>query len=189
MARVPFLTRDDVPAEYHDLFEHSSANRGHVSHLFRSLLSSPKVFRKRYEYSNSLRDDTRIEKRYRELAVLTVGRIAGSEYEFMHHARLAFPAGLTPSQIDNIADFETWHEFDEKDRAVMRYAAEVTTTIKVKDETWAALAKFFDTRQLVELALIVAWYNQTVRVLIPLQIELEDDAVERYQAARKKAGG
>ncbi|MEJ0011184.1 MAG: carboxymuconolactone decarboxylase family protein [Bauldia sp.] len=188
MARVPYITRDEAPAEYRELFDHSASNRGHVSHLFRALVASPKLFRKRYDYSNSLRDDTAIDRRYRELAVLTVGRIANSEYEFTHHARLALLAGVRPTQIDALADFETSTEFNEQDKAVMRYAVEVTEQIHVSDQTWAALAKFFNHRQLVELVLIVAWYNQTVRVLIPLQIELEADTVNRYVAERERHG-
>lgn len=187
MARVPFVSRDDVPDIYGGLFDHSSSTRGHVSNMFRALMGSPKLFQDRYDYSNSLRKNTDISDIHRELAILTVGRIANSEYEFLHHARAALDIGVRPTQIDALAAFETSAEFDEREQAVMRYAAEVTTNIHVSDATWDALARHFTAKQLVELALIVGWYNQTVRVIIPLQIELEPDSRARYEEARRRS--
>lgn len=82
-------------------------------------------------------------------------------------ARLAY---LTQDQLPT-------HE-----RAVIRYAAEVTQHVTVASATFEALRGFLDDQQLLELALNVAFYNMIVRVLVPLEVELEPDAHEnRYR--------
>ena len=58
----------------------------------------------------------------------------------------------------------------------MRYAAEVTTNIKVSDGTFDALREFLDNRRIMELAMNVAFYNAVVRIIVPIGVELEPDA-------------
>ena len=43
----------------------------------------------------------------------------------------------------------------------------------MRDETFDALRGFLDARQVVELVEVVAYYNMIVRILEPLQVELE----------------
>jgi alkylhydroperoxidase family enzyme len=56
----------------------------------------------------------------------------------------------------------------------MAVAKESTLKVDVSDATWQRVAAFLDERQLVELALNVAWYNSGVRIMGALGIELED---------------
>ena len=57
----------------------------------------------------------------------------------------------------------------------MRFAAEMTQTGTVKDGTWDALRRDYDTRQAMEIQLTIAWYNMVVRILLPLDIQNEPD--------------
>jgi AhpD family alkylhydroperoxidase len=109
--------------------------------------------------------------RLRELAILTVARLNGGGFEFAAHQKIGREAGVTESQIAALAAFETSPVFTERERAVMAYAAEVTQYIKVQDTTWAVVASFLSNRELIELVLNVAWYNQTARVTTPLQLQ------------------
>ena len=78
-------------------------------------------------------------------------------------------------QLENLAQFETSPHFDDKERAVLRYAKEATETGEVSDASWDALRRHFDTQQAMEVVLTVAWYNCVVRILLPLRIEHEPD--------------
>jgi alkylhydroperoxidase family enzyme len=55
----------------------------------------------------------------------------------------------------------------------MRYAEEATREVRVREGTFSALRVFLDTRQIVELVQVVAYYNMIVRILEPLNVELE----------------
>jgi alkylhydroperoxidase family enzyme len=84
-------------------------------------------------------------------------------------------------QIARLADWESDPAFNEQERAVIHYAAEATTPVAVSDATFDALRDFLDQEQMLALVLNVAFYNMVVRVLVPLEIDVEPDAHEnRY---------
>ena len=107
---------------------------------------------------------------------MTVGRLTNAEYEFTHHWNISLKVGVKREQLEQLANYETAAVFNDHERAVMRYAAEATTNIKVSDATFDALRGFLDNRRITELVMNVAFYNAVVRVLIPLGVELEPDA-------------
>jgi alkylhydroperoxidase family enzyme len=82
--------------------------------------------------------------------------------------------GLRRQQIEQLADFETSGEFDDRERAVIRYTREATLQIEVSDATWSALRDSFSLRETMDIVMAVAWYNAVVRMLMPIQIEIED---------------
>ena len=64
----------------------------------------------------------------------------------------------------------------------MRYAAEATQQVAVSSETFEALRPFLSAEHIVELVCNVAFYNMVVRVLVPLEVDLEEDAHDnRYK--------
>jgi alkylhydroperoxidase family enzyme len=105
---------------------------------------------------------------------VTVGLVAKCQYEFDHHWNSALAAGLRREQLEQLADFETSVEFDDRERAIIRYAREATLSIEVSDRTWADLRRQLSQREAMDIMMAVAWYNAVVRMLIPLQIEQED---------------
>jgi alkylhydroperoxidase family enzyme len=175
MARVPLCTEHDLSEPYRDMFKRTVEARAlPLSNLVRALAHIPAVLEKRTAYSNSLRHDTKLPRRDCELAILTVGHFTDCRYEFVHHVEPGIAAGLRREQIRALDDFATSPEFDDRERAIVRYAHEATLKIKVSDATWNAVAAHLDRERMLELVLIVAWYNQTVRVLEPLQVDLEE---------------
>ncbi|MBM4258188.1 MAG: carboxymuconolactone decarboxylase family protein [Deltaproteobacteria bacterium] len=176
MARVPYLDRDQLPEMERDIFDNLLAQRGSIGNIFRTVAHSPLLLRRMLYFSDGLRNRTRLDPRLRELAILTVGRLTNAEYEYVHHQRLAKSVGVRQEQLDRLAAWETDPTFNEQERAVIRYATEVTQNVKVADATFDALRQFLDNEQIVELTLNTGFYNMVVRFLVPMQVELEPDA-------------
>jgi alkylhydroperoxidase family enzyme len=172
MARVPYPKREDLPESERHIFERMTRERG-TGHIWLAIANVPKVLDAMVSLAGALRNDTTIERRYRELGVLMVGLVTKSAYEFDHHWNAGLQAGLRREQLENIAAFETSPHFTDRERAVLRYAKEATETGVVGDSTWNALRDFFDNKQAMEIVLTVAWYNCVVRILLPLEIEHE----------------
>jgi alkylhydroperoxidase family enzyme len=172
MARVPYPKKEDLPEADRPVYERMERERG-VGHIWLALANAPKILDPIMSLAGALRNDTVIEKRFRELGVVMVGLVSKSDYEFDHHWNAALAAGVRREQLENLKNFETAPMFDEQERAVLRYAKEATTAGAVSDATWGALRRHFDTRQAMEIVLTVAWYNCVVRILLPLQIEHE----------------
>lgn len=177
MARLPYVSREDLSAEERVVFDEHERDRGAPpGHIHRAIANAPNLLRRFSGLALELRNHTKLDPRLRELALMTVGRIAGAEYEFVHHWNIALAVGVRRDQLEQLADFERSPVFNEHERAVMRYAAEVTSNIKVSDSTFDALRQFLDNRRIMELAMNVAFYNAVVRIIVPIGVELESDA-------------
>lgn len=176
MARVRYLDSEDMEtpeakAAWHRLEIERPKPIGAV---FRLTAHSPAVLAASLTYGQALRADTVIEDKLRELAILTVAHATGVEYAIAHHAGPAVLHGATEEQIASILDFETSDAFDERERAVIRLAYEVTVKVRVSEETWNAAAEFLNERELVELVLNIAYYNNGARIMAALDVELEE---------------
>jgi alkylhydroperoxidase family enzyme len=172
MARVPYVTKEDLPEAERHFYERMARERG-TGHIWRAIANHPQILDGMVSLAGALRNDTTFERRYRELGVLMVGLVTKSDYEFDHHWNSALQAGVRREQLENLAQFETSPHFTDQERAVLRYAKEATGSGKVRDATWDTLRRYFDTRQAMEVVLTVAWYNCVVRILLPLEIEHE----------------
>ncbi len=173
-ARVPYLNREDLPEADRQIFDNLVAERGPpVGNIFRALANTPNLLRRFLGLGGELRNKTALDPQLRELAILTVGRLTGAEYEFVHHWNIACRAGVAREKLEALAGFEKSPVFTDHERAVIRYAVEATSNVKVSDPTWNALKAFLDTRRVMELVQNVAFYNMVVRVLVPIGVELE----------------
>jgi len=174
MARVPLLDPDDLAPADRAIYERLQASRGvPTGNIWRALANAPNLLDRILSLADELRHGVTIETRFRELAVLMVGVVAKSQYEFDHHWNAARKAGLAGEMLAAMEQFETSPLFDESERAVLRYAKEVTATGEVEDATWDALRAHFGDRQATEITITIAWYNCVVRILLPLKIENE----------------
>jgi alkylhydroperoxidase family enzyme len=178
-ARVPYLNRDDLSEQDREIFDNLTRERGNVGNIFRALANTPNLLRRFLALGGELRNGTALDPKLRELALLTVGRLAEAEYEFTHHWNLARSVGVPREKLEALADFEKSPVFDDHERAVMRYAVEATRNVKVTDASWNALKAFLDTRRMMELVQNVAFYNMVVRVLVPVGVELEEGVTRR----------
>lgn len=176
MARLRYRDRDELPEGYRYLFDNLSRESGRVGNIFRAMAHSPRLLHQFMRLGSDLRYRTRLDPRLRELAILTVGRLTGAAYEYVHHLDLARRAGVSEAQIAGLPVWERHPAFSEQERAVIRYAETVTRDIRVPDAVWDGVRAFLDEEQMVELTLTVAFYNLVVRFLEPVQVELEEVA-------------
>ena len=174
MARLPYLNREDLPEADREIFDRLVEERKTpVGNIFRMLAHTPNLLRRFLALGGELRNGTALDPKLRELALLTVGRLTGAEYEFTHHWNLARRVGVAREQLEHLDEFETSSLFNDQERLVMRYALEATMNVRVSDGTFEGLRKSLDTRRLMDLVQNVAFYNMVVRVLVPLGVEVE----------------
>jgi 4-carboxymuconolactone decarboxylase len=175
MARVPYLKRNDLAEADRGAYDRIEKSRGNVGFIWQALLNTPNICDRILALADELRHGTVIDKRTRELSVMIVGQVTNCSYEFDHHWNAALKAGIPRQHLEALADFETSPHFTDKDRAVMRFAKEITADGTVKEATWKALRDHYDTRQAMEIQMTIAWYNMVVRILLPLDIQNEPD--------------
>ena len=126
---------------------------------------------------NALLSKTRIAPRLREMAILRVACTLGCEYERRAHAMFGKEVGMTDEQVSAIDDWENSSVFDKTERAVLSFTDEITKCAKVTDETFSDLAQVLDEGMMVELALTVGFYGMLARILLPFEVDLDDESL------------
>lgn len=174
MARVKYLSREEAGPDGAPLYDRLERERKvPTANIFLALANTPEILDGFLTYANALRT-AELDPRLRELAILMVGHCTSCEYEIAHHYSHAMKAGVTEEQYAMVPEFGTSPHFDEVERAVMAFAKDSTLNVDMSDEVWSNCRQFLSDRQMVELAVIVAWYASGVRILGALKIELED---------------
>lgn len=174
MARVPYLQPSDVPEEYRDLLSGDS-------NLLRALINSPNAARDSRPLPNFIRFKSRLDPRLRELAILQVGYLARSPYEWVHHIEIGHQFGVSDDDIRAMIDDTNGkpNTLDAQTKTVLKAAREITEEGAVSDATFTALKQFLDNERYVDLVIATSHYNSVVRILGSLQIEPED-GYQRY---------
>jgi alkylhydroperoxidase family enzyme len=170
MARVPYLDQSDLAAEHKDLLARNI-------NLFRAMVNSPNGARAFHGVGEFIRHKSRLDPRLRELAILQVGYLTRSVYEYTHHIKIGRDFGVSDDDLRALAA-ETAGKSSKLEplaRMVLRAAREMTEVLAISDETFAALKKDLDNERLTDLVLTIAFYNAVVRVLATLQIDNEPE--------------
>jgi alkylhydroperoxidase family enzyme len=174
MARVPYPTREEYPEAYRPVYDRMLAERGNPApNIFLALANIPNLLDPLLAFTKEMKQGAVVEQRLRELSIVTVGMVSRCAYEFDHHWNIALKAGVRRAQLEQLASADTSAEFDDKERAIVRYAREATEKIEVSEETWSALVRHLSLRGAMDIVMAVAWYNAVVRMLMPMQIETE----------------
>jgi alkylhydroperoxidase family enzyme len=176
MARVRLNQAADLPDQHRELFERLERD-GNQLNIYRALSHSPEALLRFMRFGRYLLTQGRLDPKLREIAILRAGWLCRSPYEFGQHVAFGRRAGLGDAQIRAIAaDEADVSAFDERERAVLVFASQLTATARVEDAAWADAARFLDEEQLVELALVTSFYNMVSRALNALEVDLDRQA-------------
>ena len=175
MARVSLVEEDQAHPMVKELYEKNLAQRGYILNIGKVMGHCPYIGLNFQRLGNSVRRGEELSPKLRELAILRVGNLTQSEYEFKHHIDMALQCGVNQKQIDEISHWATSRLFDEQERAMLSYTDEVTQDVRVKDETFAKLRGLFSEHTIVELTAVIGYYCMVCRILVALQVELEPE--------------
>ncbi len=170
MARLPYRDRADLPPEFQDLLERNI-------NLHRLLAHSPVATRAWHVFARFIRHESRLDPRLRELAILQVGYLERSEYEYSHHIKIGREYGVSDDDIRAIAAETAGlpNKLDPVAKTVIRAAREMTQGLAISERTFRELQQGLDSERLIDLVVTIAFYNAVVRILATLKIDVEDD--------------
>ncbi|MEM7251010.1 MAG: carboxymuconolactone decarboxylase family protein [Pseudomonadota bacterium] len=170
MARIPYLDRDALAEEHQELL-------ARPINLNRALVNSPEALRHFGALGSWIRYGSRLDARLRELAILQVGYLSRSAYEFSHHVKIGRDFGVSDDDILALIDETEGRAsgLPALDCAVLRAAREMTVDQRISDECFDDLRDQLSDELIVDLTLIIGFYNAVVRVLATLEIDVEPE--------------
>jgi alkylhydroperoxidase family enzyme len=168
MARLPYLEADQVAPEYRDMLKRNT-------NLHKLLVNSPDMAKAFNGVGNFIRFKSKLDPRLRELAILQVGWLERSEYEFTHHVKIGKEFGVTDADIQALMDETAGKpsKLEPLARAILKGAREMVKDLGMSDATFAEIKQHLSNEHMVDLVLIIAHYCAVVRVLATMKIDNE----------------
>lgn len=146
---------------------------GRVLNIFRTLAHHPKLIKSWLSFGTYLLSDSTLPKRDREIAILRVGWLCKSGYEWGQHVVIGKKAGLSDEDIDRItrgAEAEGWSAAES---ALLRATDELHQDSFVGDASWVALCEHYSTQQLMDFVFTVGQYHLVSMALNTFGVQLE----------------
>jgi alkylhydroperoxidase family enzyme len=170
MARVPYLDVQDLAPANQDLLTRPIW-------LNRALAHSPDALRAMNELAGFIRHKSTLDGRLRELAILQIGWLAKSPYEWSHHIAIGKEFGATDDDIRAIGEETSGRptNLEEVARLVLRGAREMNDSLAMSDATYEALERRIGRAHMIDLVMTISFYCAVVRILATLQIDVEPE--------------
>jgi alkylhydroperoxidase family enzyme len=173
MARISLLSQESASPEFQETFKKIIDKGGRVLNLFKTMAHSPQVGFRFLRLGNAILFKGVVPSNLRELAILRVGHLNRAIYEWTQHVPIALRVGVRQAQIDALPEWENSGEFNDIEKAILRYTDEETLNIRVKEGTFAAVRAILSEEGMVELTTAIGYYGMVCRILETLQVELE----------------
>lgn len=177
MARLPYAD-PDTPRNK-SLANRIISERGSVLHLYRMLLHSPPLAEGWLTFLTAVRQKFSLSGALRELVIMRVAVLNGAAYEAEQHAPIALKEGVSPAQLDALADWEAADVFTPAQRATLALTDAMTRDVHVDEAVLDAVRAHLSEQETVELVATIAAYNMVSRFLEALAIRSDDDVAPR----------
>jgi alkylhydroperoxidase family enzyme len=177
MARIKLIQKDEASEDVRQLFQKIEGNGARILNLYRAVAASPSTASSFLKLGNLLLRKAELSQKLRELAILRIAKLTGSDYEWTQHVQIALGAGVGQPQIEDIQVWKDSANFTDEERAVLQYTDEVSVDVKVKNATFEAVRQYLNERSIVELTISIGYWGMVARVLVPLEVDIDDKSV------------
>ena len=144
--------------------------------LFKMLPYAGKIAPQFLRMGGAILTRTELDPQLRELAILRVGVLTGSDYEVHHHRRIGRDVGLSPELIDATAVGPDAKVFDERQRLVVAFTDAVIRDVKAPDALFAQALESLGPNALAELVMTIGYYRLVAGFLLNFGVEVEAES-------------
>ena len=172
-ARIPPLAPKDWTPEQRKRFDPNGTGQ-RAANVFVTFVRNPPADRLRGPINQHVLNGTTLSVRQRETLLMRIGVLCRSEYEWAAHSRLGRRAGMmTDADVARIIAGPDAGGGDPLETALLRATDELYRDVRVSDDTWAALAKGLDTKQLLDVLIAVGGYRSASMAINSAGVQLD----------------
>ncbi len=178
MVRVPYISREDLPADKRAVYDHIERTRGGIDgkgmpNSFRLLLNSPDAAEAVGGLGEHVRLRSKLNPAIRETAILGVARALNSQYVWAHHEPVARSVGVRPQVIESIRQGRAPMGLPPKEGVFAQAGKEFVRSGALSERTFQAVEHLLGPQGAVELVIVIGYYVMLNSVLASLGIELD----------------
>lgn len=149
------------------------AIRAPEMHLFTTLGRHRLLFLSFLPYSGVLLNWGKLPKADKELVILRVGHLRGSEYELQQHRRLARSRGVDTTLQDKIFTGPTAAGLTTRQCVLLVAVDEFVADRDLSDDTFAALADHLTKEQIIEFCALTGHYDAIAAIAATLRVPMD----------------
>ena len=177
MARVRNIEAQEVAEDLRSIYEKYGKEYGPFMNQVHVFAHRPIILKHMMGMMLAMSDESVVQKRHLEVALVTVSKINECRYCVAHHVPRLIENGLSADTVAQILS-PGCPGLDDEDRLIRDYAVQVTTESKrVSDSLFSRLRAAFTDPQIVELTFRIALCGFYNRFNEALQIEIEDGVI------------
>jgi len=160
VARIPLVTRDDVPEGEKSAYDEFMKSRGNrpMAGPYALLLHMPEMAQRLEALRTYLRGEASLPQKLQELVMLSVAREMDCAFIWYAHAAAARQAGVRDAIVDNIRDKHGLTNLDPDEQTVVHFTRELLQNRKVSQPTFDAAMTRFGQRGMMTLTNLIACY-------------------------------
>jgi 4-carboxymuconolactone decarboxylase len=170
----PRLTPLD-PSEWND-DQRELLTRGNpprVLNVFATLVRHQDLYRRWMPFANHVLFKSSLPAREREMAILRIGWLCRSGYEFHQHTRIGKASGLSDEEIERLKSTPGAAGWSEAESALLQAVDDLHGDQFISDATWQHLSKHYDTNQVIDLVFAVGQYTLVSMALNSFGVQIE----------------
>lgn len=150
-------------------------NERGVLNVYRTMAREPKAARGFLGWGRYVLRESDFDARLRELAILRIGWLCKSGYEWTQHTRLARGLGMNEAEIARIREGAAAPGWSDAERLVLTAADELHMGQHISDATWAKLKGVLSEKHMMDLVFTVGHYTQVCMILNSFGVQVESD--------------
>lgn len=146
---------------------------GPPPNIFATLARHSRLFAGWLAFASQLMPRGRLPRADTELVILRVAWNMRCRYEWDHHVRIGARAGLDRETIERVAAGPDATGWSDRQRALLSAVDELHADRFVADDTWARVREHLDSRDAIELCMLVGHYEMIAMTVGTLGIQPE----------------
>jgi uncharacterized peroxidase-related enzyme len=162
MARLPYLEKETATADQEKILAQVTQKTGKIANMWKLFAHSAALLEAFLPFNKAVAK-AGVDPKLRELAYMMASRINGCAYCFNAHKIGGVRAGVTEDQVAQLESYSASNAFSLLEKTVLRFADEVTRSIKASDEIMAEMRRNFSEAEIVELTVAIGLANLTNR--------------------------
>ncbi len=155
---------------------------GPPPNLFLALARNPKLARSYLPFGGRLLFGGALPARHRELVILRTAHLCRCTYEWSHHVHFAARAGLSPSEIERVAQASRsgWPPLE---TTLLEATDQLVVDHSLERGTWDTLVEQYGEPTMVELTLLVGHYAMLAGFLNAADVAIDPTTGEDPSAS------
>ena len=172
MARLSYVEKESAKPEQEKILSQVTQRSGKIANIWKLWCHSPLTLETFMPFYKTLMKGS-LDGKLRELAYIKASLVNDCAYCAEGHKSVARKIGVTEQQLQEINSYESSSLFTPLEKLVLKYAEELTRTVKSSETLIQELRKHLSDEQLVELNLTVGTANLTNRFNMSFMTDLD----------------